>query len=58
MTQFSDYARTVLFYEGDGDTPIYRYGGKAALAFLDGHVALVTPDQAKEVIWKPVFTAQ
>ena len=46
-------AQTVLFYEGQNETPIFRYDGKAAICFADGHVALVTPDQAKSLIWKP-----
>ena len=46
-------AQTVLFYEGQNETPTFRYDGKAAICFADGHVALVTPEQAKSLIWKP-----
>ena len=46
-------AQIVLFYEGQNEKPIFRYDGKAAICFADGHVALVTPDEAKSLIWKP-----
>ena len=46
-------AQTVLFYEGQDETPIFRYDGSAAICFADGHVALVMPDEAKSLIWKP-----
>ncbi len=45
--------QTVMLYEGQNETPIFRYDGKAAICFADGHVALVTPDEAKNLIWKP-----
>lgn len=44
-------AQTVLLYEGENLT--FRYNGKAAIGFADGHVKLVSPDEAKELIWKP-----
>ena len=46
-------AQTVLFYEGQNETPTFRYDGKAAICFADGHVALVSPDEAKNLVWKP-----
>ena len=46
-------AQTVLFYEGQNEMPIFRYDGKAAICFADGHVALVSPDEAQKLIWKP-----
>ncbi|RYG68171.1 hypothetical protein EON80_12200 [bacterium] len=48
-----DYAHTVLFYEGENNKPVFRYDGKAAIAFADGHAALVSPDEADELSWKP-----
>ena len=45
--------KTVLFYEGQNETPIFRYDNRAAICFADGHVALVSPDEAKNLIWKP-----
>ncbi len=46
-------AQTVLFYEGRNETPVFRYDGRAAICFTDGHVALVSPEEAKDLIWKP-----
>lgn len=46
-----DPYRTVLFYEGENQQPIFRYNGKAAIAFADGHCALVGPEEMKNVIW-------
>ena len=43
----------VLFYEGQNEKPIFRYDGKAAVCFVSGEVKLVTPEQAKSLIWKP-----
>ena len=46
-------AQTVLFYEGETEKPTFRYDGKAAICFTDGHVKLVSPEEAKSLIWKP-----
>ena len=46
-------ARTVMFYEGQNEKPIFRYDGKAAIGFADGHTALVSPDEGQKLIWKP-----
>jgi len=43
---------TVLFYEGQDQKPIFRYDGKALIAYVDGHVKLVTPAEADDLIWK------
>jgi len=51
IAKIADPARTVLFYEGHNEQPTYRYNGKAALCFVDGHAALVTPDDAKTLPW-------
>ena len=53
MQKTQNDAQTVMFYEGQNETPIFRYDGKAAICFADGHVALVSPDEAKSLIWKP-----
>lgn len=45
--------RTVMFYEGRDEKLIFRYNGKAAVCFVDGHTALVSPEEAKSLIWKP-----
>ena len=44
---------TVLFYDGIGEQLNFRYDNRAALCFVDGHAALVSPDEAKNLIWKP-----
>ena len=46
-------ATTVLFYDGTPGALNYRYDDKAAVGFADGHCALVTPDEAKNLIWDP-----
>ncbi len=53
LADINEVARTVLFYEGEGEKPVFRYDGKAAIGFTDGHVALLTPDEAKTLIWRP-----
>ena len=50
-------AETVLFYDGTPGALNYRYDGKAAVGFADGHCALVTPDEAKNLIWDPFVAA-
>ncbi len=44
---------TPMIYEaGDGPHSVdYRFGGKAAVGFADGHAALITPEQADKLIW-------
>ncbi len=46
-------AETVLFYEGRDQKPLFRYGGKAAIAFVDGSAKFVSLEEAKTLIWKP-----
>ncbi|HEX8465134.1 MAG TPA: hypothetical protein VF627_11005 [Abditibacterium sp.] len=46
-------AETVLFYEGEAEKPTFRYDGKAAICFADGHVKLVSPAEAAVLRWKP-----
>ncbi len=53
LNAINEPARTVLFYEGSDQKPAFRYGGKAAICFVDGHVGLVTPEDAETLIWKP-----
>ena len=45
--------KVVLFYEGRDEKLNFRYDGKAAVSFADGHVALVSPDEAKNLRWIP-----
>ena len=51
--QLKSINKTVLFYEGQNEKPIFRYDSRAAICFADGHVALVTPEEAKNLIWTP-----
>ena len=46
-------ALTPMIYEpGKGPRGLdYRFGGQAAVCFADGHVALVTPEQADKLVW-------
>lgn len=51
MAQVTDPAHTVLFYEGQDQKPIFRYDGRAVIAYVDGHVGLVSPEEAEELLW-------
>lgn len=53
QTEINNPAQSVLFYEGENQTPTFRYDGKAAIGFADGSAKLVTPDEAKTLIWGP-----
>lgn len=53
LQQADEAVQTVLFYEGENEKPIFRYGGKAAICFADGHIMLISPEQTKNLIWKP-----
>ncbi|RYG65477.1 hypothetical protein EON80_17285 [bacterium] len=53
LAKLAEPARTVAFYEGEDEKPVFRYAGKAAIGFADGHTVLVSPEELKGVIWKP-----
>lgn len=53
MAKIKNPANTVLAYEGSGGKLKFRHNDKAAVAFADGHVKLLTKDQAKTLSWKP-----
>ena len=46
-------AETVMVYEGVAGKLVFRHGGRAVVGFADGHVRLVTREQAKALRWKP-----
>lgn len=46
-------AETVAIYEEKDGKPNFRYGGRAIIGYVDGHVRFVKPDEAKALIWKP-----
>ncbi|RYX80924.1 hypothetical protein EON83_26300 [bacterium] len=52
ITTLAEPARTILFYEGDNQKPIFHYAGKAAIGFADGHCVLVSPEDFKNAIWE------
>jgi prepilin-type processing-associated H-X9-DG protein len=54
-SQIQSMHQVVMFYEGKNQTPIFRYGGKAAIAFADGHVKLVSREEAGTLVWEPVW---
>lgn len=53
MAKIKNPANTVLAYEGAGGKLKFRHNDKAAVAFADGHVKLLTKEQAKTLSWKP-----
>jgi prepilin-type processing-associated H-X9-DG protein len=53
LTQLNEVAQTVMFYEGYTEELEFRYDGKAAVCFTDGHVALIDAEQAKSLRWDP-----
>jgi prepilin-type processing-associated H-X9-DG protein len=53
IADLKEPSKTVMFYEGADEKPTFRYDGKAAIGFADGHVVLVSPEDAKNLIWKP-----
>ena len=46
-------SRTVLFYEGADGKLDFRHNGKSNVAFADGHVKAIGPDEAETLIWNP-----
>ena len=54
LAAFNEPARTVAVYEADREgKPLFRFDGKCAIGFMDGHVELVTPEKAATLVWKP-----
>jgi prepilin-type processing-associated H-X9-DG protein len=46
-------AYTVMIYEGQEGRPAFRNGGKAVIGFADGHVRLISPQEAARLRWNP-----
>jgi prepilin-type processing-associated H-X9-DG protein len=44
---------TVMFYEGKDQQLDFRYNGKSAVCFADGHTELVDAERARSLRWKP-----
>lgn len=53
MAQIQDPSKTVLFYEGKNEKLDFRHGTRTAVAFADGHVSLVSAEDAKTLRWAP-----
>lgn len=53
LNAITEFARTVLFYDGQNEQPHFHYNGKAAILYADGHAKLVTPEEAKLLKWQP-----
>lgn len=52
IAQIAEPARTILFYDGADEKPIYRYEGKTAVALADGHVELANAERFKTFLWQ------
>ena len=46
LNQVKNPQSMVLIYEGHDDEPEFRYQGRAAIAFADGSVRMVTPQRS------------
>lgn len=53
LAQIQQPAQTVLIYEGANEKLDFRHDNRAGVAFADGHVQLVTPEEAKNLNWVP-----
>jgi prepilin-type processing-associated H-X9-DG protein len=53
LDQIPEPAATVLLYEGKEGKLDFRHDGKANVAFADGHVETIGPDDVKKLIWTP-----
>lgn len=51
-------AKTVLVYEGKDGKLDYRHDGQAHVAFADGHVRAIKPEEANGLIWTVKAPAQ
>jgi hypothetical protein len=48
-----DNRNVVAFYLGHDQNLDFRYDGLSPVCFMDGHVKAVTPEEAKNLRWKP-----
>lgn len=46
-------SQTVLLYEGKNMQMNFRHEGRAIVAYADGHVKMISPDEAKNLFWYP-----
>ncbi len=52
-TDIAQPQQTVMLYDGKNGRLAFRHNGRAVVAFADGHVELVSRQQAKSLRWKP-----
>lgn len=52
VDHFAAAARTILFYDGADGKPKFRFDGKAAVGFADGHAELIDTKQFKTLLWE------
>lgn len=48
-----DNKDVVAFYLGHNQKLDFRYNGKSVVCFMDGHVEAISPEEAKDLQWKP-----
>jgi len=56
LAKINEVAKTVLFYDGqapNSDHLNFRFDGKTAICFADGHAAALSKDEARGLVWKP-----
>jgi prepilin-type processing-associated H-X9-DG protein len=53
MAAVKNPANMVMLFEGEYKKPLFRYEGRAVIGFADGHVKLVTPQEAARLRWTP-----
>ena len=53
LLQMQQPDKTVLIYEGKDGQLDFRHDNRAGACFADGHVQMVTPEEAKTLKWQP-----
>jgi RNA polymerase sigma factor (sigma-70 family) len=53
IKEIQDVAEVVMLYEGQNEKLDFRHGGRALVAFGDGHTEFLTRQQVKTLRWKP-----
>jgi prepilin-type processing-associated H-X9-DG protein len=53
LAELEEPAQTVMLFESVDGKLLFRHDERAAVAFADGHVKLITRDEAKNLRWKP-----
>lgn len=53
QASIKDPAKTILLYEGKDGKFDFRHNGKASVAFVNGVVKFIGPEEAESLHWKP-----